>query len=117
MLGQNIRTARKWRGKSVAKLANSLGCSEDYIRKLENGSIKDPSISRVHAIAVFLGITIDTLVSNDEEGIACVNIGDDENVTSSTEYFSQIERMALEDTKLSTVLSWRVRKAAFGSEI
>lgn len=41
-LGENLRIARKRRGLRIADLAQAAGCSQDTLRRLENG---DPGVS------------------------------------------------------------------------
>jgi transcriptional regulator with XRE-family HTH domain len=41
-LGENLRIARKRRGLRIVDLAQAAGCSQDTVRRLENG---DPGVS------------------------------------------------------------------------
>jgi len=60
-LGQRLRRLRQSRHLSMAKLAEALGCSTDYVWKLETGRAR-PSLSFLNQIAAFFGVDPATLI-------------------------------------------------------
>jgi len=65
-LGERIRRLRQSRHLSMARLAEALGCSTDYIWKLETGRSL-PSLSFLSQIAAFFKIDPATLLKPAQE--------------------------------------------------
>lgn len=63
-LGVRLRHARLVAGLTLLQLAQSAGCSESLISKIEHGSTT-PSLAMLHRLATALGTNISTLMSED----------------------------------------------------
>lgn len=65
-LGDNIRTFRKMKGKTVEELAEVVGISESHLKKIESGT-RQPSIATYQRIVDVLGIKM--VIDNREETV------------------------------------------------
>jgi transcriptional regulator with XRE-family HTH domain len=63
-LGVRLRHARLVAGLTLLQLAQSAGCSESLISKIEHGSAT-PSLAMLHRLATALGTNISALMSED----------------------------------------------------
>ena len=55
MIGKKVRELRKANNLTMSELANICKISQSYISDLENGKIKNPSISKIYRISNALG--------------------------------------------------------------
>lgn len=55
-IGENIRRARKKKGKDQLDIAIDAGVEPSYYAKIENGKAKNPSLAKLYAILRALGI-------------------------------------------------------------
>jgi len=62
MLSKNIKEHRKRLGWSQQKLAEKSGLSYNAITKLEQGSVKQPTVQTIRKIADAFHISIDKLI-------------------------------------------------------
>lgn len=62
-LGEHLARARERKGLTQVALAIEARVGIDWMRRLEQGGIKDPSLFRVAALAKALGIRIDKLIA------------------------------------------------------
>jgi len=68
-LGTRIRKARLKRGITQQKIAEYLGISREAVTMMESGQTTGSAILRLKAIALFLGVSMDYLVSlREDEG-------------------------------------------------
>ena len=61
MTGKKIRELRKANNLTMNELAKKSGTASSYISDLENGKIKNPSITKMEKIAEALGVSLDEL--------------------------------------------------------
>ena len=61
MTGKKIRELRKAKNLTMSELANICKISQSYISDLENGNVKNPSITKMEKIAEALGVSLDEL--------------------------------------------------------
>lgn len=64
MLVRNIRRLCSEKGISIRQLEGSLGLSNGIVA---SWAVKSPSVTRVKAVADFFGVTVDALLTEDEE--------------------------------------------------
>ena len=67
--GEKLKAARMQAGLSQGKLAAELGVSKRTIINYENGQTLPPS-DKLPTIAKFFGVTIESLITEDEEFVA-----------------------------------------------
>ncbi len=65
-LGEKITEARKKKGMSQIDLADAMSVSRQSVSKWETGE-SNPEISKLSQLAEILGVSLDWLLSNDEE--------------------------------------------------
>jgi transcriptional regulator with XRE-family HTH domain len=73
-IGPRVRSLRKKKGLTLAKMANECGCSSSLLSQIESG-IVNPSFSTMEAISGALGVSLAELVydeENDRENTFCV---------------------------------------------
>jgi transcriptional regulator with XRE-family HTH domain len=75
-LGARLRHHRMMLGKKLKDVAESAGCSESLLSKLENGHA-NPSIQMLHRIAVALEINVASLFEEDDSTAGLVTRADD----------------------------------------
>lgn len=64
-IGERLKALRKEKNLTLRALANKSNISSfSYIRNIEQGIVKDPSISTVVKLAKALEVSIDELVGN-----------------------------------------------------
>lgn len=64
-IGERLKALRKEKNLTLRALANKSNISSfSYIRNIEEGIVKDPSISTVVKLAKALEVSIDELVGN-----------------------------------------------------
>ncbi len=61
-LGQRIRQLRKWRGFSQSDLETKSGIKREYLSKLENNELKNPTYHTLLKISSALGIPLTRLI-------------------------------------------------------
>lgn len=61
-LGQRIRQLRKWRGFSQSELETKSGIKREYLSKLENNELKNPTYHTLLKISSALGIPLTSLI-------------------------------------------------------
>ncbi len=61
-LGERIRQIRKWRGFSQSELEQRCGIKREYLSKLENSDLKNPTFSTMLKISSALGIPLTSLI-------------------------------------------------------
>jgi len=74
-LATNLKIARKAKGFSQQNLAERIGAHLTHINRVETGKCS-PSIDLVAKIANALGVSVDSLISENSEGIKDVHIED-----------------------------------------
>lgn len=62
-LGEYLAWAREKKGFTQVALANEARVKIDWLRRVEQGGINDPSLFRIAALAKPLGIRIDKLLA------------------------------------------------------
>ncbi len=62
-VGRNVRAARISAGLTQQRLAACAGVSFQTVRNIEQGRVRQPSITVVHRLAEALGCSIDELVT------------------------------------------------------
>lgn len=73
-IGTRVRSLRKKRGLTLAKMANDCGCSSSLLSQIESGTV-NPSFSTMEAISGALGVSLAELVydeENDRENTFCL---------------------------------------------
>lgn len=65
MTGKKIRELRKANNLTMSELANICKISQSYISDLENGNVKNPSITKMEKIAEALGVSLAELVKKE----------------------------------------------------
>jgi len=63
-LGDNIQVVRKNRRMTQRELENKTGIKREYLSKLENDKLKNPTIKTVAKIAVALNVPMHYLLPN-----------------------------------------------------
>lgn len=58
--GHRVRALRTERGWSQAKLAEAIGTSEEWVRRIERGA-KSPSFDTIEALSTAFGVSVSTL--------------------------------------------------------
>jgi transcriptional regulator with XRE-family HTH domain len=61
-LGRNLKRLREARGLSQPQLADASGVSVGFIRSLEQGHRREPTVGYALALARALGVTVDDLL-------------------------------------------------------
>jgi transcriptional regulator with XRE-family HTH domain len=67
-VGSLVRRERERRGLSLRELARRVGVSPSMLSQVETGRTR-PSVSTIYAIATELGVSIDTLVAEEEVAV------------------------------------------------
>lgn len=62
IFGERIEAARKKKGLTQEELAERVNVSQSMINHIENGN-KKPSLETAVALAIELGVTLDSLIS------------------------------------------------------
>lgn len=70
MIGKKVRELRKANNLTMSELANICKISQSYISDLENGKIKNPSISKIYRISNALGAPTGYLLINEPKNSA-----------------------------------------------
>lgn len=65
MTGKKVRELRKAHNLTMSELAKKSGTASSYISDLENGKIKNPSITKMEKIAEALGVSIAELTKGE----------------------------------------------------
>jgi len=68
MLGKNIRRIRLKKGLSQEKVARLASIALNTFTKIESGLSKEPTIKTVSKIARVLGVSVDELIKEKNEG-------------------------------------------------
>ncbi|MCG7205101.1 helix-turn-helix domain-containing protein [Streptomyces arenae] len=68
-LGPRLRTAREQNGMSLRELARRLGCSPSHVSQIERG-LAAPSVSVLYSMVAELGLSMDGLFQEGDEGLA-----------------------------------------------
>jgi len=74
-LAANLKKARKAKGLSQQNLAERIGAHLTHVNRVEMGKCS-PSIDFVAKVANALGVSVDSLIAEDGEGIKDVHIED-----------------------------------------
>ena len=81
-IGNNISALRKKKGITQEELANELGVSAQAVSKWENNS-SCPDVSLLTEIADYFGVSVDSLLRENEEDIVNSSENKDANAKSS----------------------------------
>lgn len=74
-LGTKLRHARMVRGMRLKEVAETAGCSESLLSKIENGHA-NPSVQMLHRIAHVLGANFNALFAADDESDIVARAGE-----------------------------------------
>ncbi len=66
-LGHRIRRLRKWKGLSQTALESKSGIKREYLSKLENNELKNPTYNTMLKLCAGLGVSITSLVETGDE--------------------------------------------------
>ncbi len=66
-LGERIRKIRKLKNISQVQLENKTGIKREYLSKIENSELKNPTYNTLRKICTVLGISLTELVQTEEE--------------------------------------------------
>ncbi|AEY65378.1 helix-turn-helix transcriptional regulator [Clostridium sp. BNL1100] len=109
MFSENLRKLREFKKMDRTQLAKELDISAQAVGQFELGK-RDPSLDTLKKISSFFGVTIDTLISDDDEKVNITKIKDlikklnytiKEFAQDICEPVNEIEKIVVYDTEPS----------------
>lgn len=97
-IGNNISALRKKKGITQEELANELGVSAQAVSKWENNS-SCPDVSLLTEIADYFGVSVDSLLRENEEDIVNSSENKDANAKSSDDKKNIVIRVTQQNGK------------------